>query len=335
LTTGNYPYIIAEIGVNHEGSMAKRAGADAVKFQAYRAATLATSRATRYWDGRLETTHDQRGLFAKYDKFGESEYRSLAAYCIDIGIDFGCTPFDHEAVDYLEPLVAFYKVASGDITNVPLLRYIAGKGKMVIMSTGASRCDEICRAVLTLRKSGGNEIALLHCVSSYPTQRRDANLRMIVGLQRSFPGVPIGYSDHTIPDDTMSVLVTAATLGAVALEKHFTWDKRLSGNDHYHAMDAADLQRLRRALDNVFEILGPTSDRVSIDAELGARAHARRGIVAKTSVRAGATLGEEHLTTKRPADGISPLDWDRVVGCETRRNLDPDDPVRWEDLVTE
>jgi N-acetylneuraminate synthase len=202
------PYVIAEIGVNHEGSLdqAKRlielaaeGGADAAKFQSYTADTLASRDSPAYWDMTKEPTSSQHELFDKYSSFGEGEYVELAEHCGSFGIDFLCTPFDDWSVEFLEPLVPAYKVASADITNVPFLRRIASKGKPVVLSTGASTLAEIGLATDTLKQGGSSEIVLLHCILNYPTNNENAHLRMITGLLRAFPDQLVGYSDHTLP----------------------------------------------------------------------------------------------------------------------------------------
>ncbi len=217
------PYIIAEIGVNHEGSLTKAkalidlaadAGAHAAKFQTYKAATLAAKESPSYWDLEKEPTESQHELFKKYDSFGPDEYAELSGHCKDRSIDFLSTPFDLDAVDMLDPLMSYFKVASADITNLPLLRKVASKGKLVILSTGASSLAEIEFAISTLRAWGSSEVILLHCVLNYPTAEEDAQLGMIGVLKRTFPECLIGYSDHVVPDETISALEAAVQSSA-------------------------------------------------------------------------------------------------------------------------
>lgn len=341
LVPGCRPYVIAEIGVNHGGSLAvaktlidlaREGGADAAKFQTYKAQALASAHSPAYWDRTKEPTSSQRELFAKYDMFGPDEYRALAKHCADVGVDFVSTPFDLDAVDFLDSLMPFYKVASADVTNVPLLRAIARKHKPVVMSTGASTITETQLAVDTLMSEGCREIALLHCVLNYPTPDADAHLRMIQGLQVAFPNLPVGYSDHTLPDLHMTSLVAAAALGAVVLEKHFTHDRTLPGNDHYHAMDVDDLKRLTTLLDRVDTLLGPDVEKKPLPSEEPARQHARRSIVLAEPVAAGAILSATNLTTKRPAHGVGAEEWDRVVGRRVTHALADDHVLQWSDL---
>jgi sialic acid synthase SpsE len=220
---GKLPYVIAEIGVNHEGDLglartlielAKEGGADAAKFQSYKASRIASRHSPAYWDTSKEPTRSQFELFSKYDRFGAAEYAALAEHCHKVGIDFLSTPFDADAVDFLEPLVPFYKVASADINNVPLLRQIAAKGKPVVLSTGASTLAEIDTAVEELARAGCGNPVLMHCVLNYPTNNSDAHLNMIAGLRRAYPQLLVGYSDHTLPDERMLILTAAWLKGA-------------------------------------------------------------------------------------------------------------------------
>ncbi|HEX5480511.1 MAG TPA: N-acetylneuraminate synthase family protein [Dehalococcoidia bacterium] len=335
------PYVIAEIGVNHGGSMARareliqlarEGGADAAKFQSYKAETLASRHSPSYWDRTKEPTASQYDLFKKYDAFNADDYVALARCCVEAGLDFLSTPFDDAAVDFLAPLVPAFKIASADLTNVPLLRRVARHGKPVLLSVGASTVAEVDGAIATLRQAGCRELALLHCVLNYPTSYADANLNMIVGLRQIYPDFVLGYSDHTLPDPAMTVLTTAHLLGAVVLEKHFTYDKSLQGNDHYHAMDAADLQVFRRQAAFIREI-GGTAVKAPLASEEIARRHARRSIVVRRAVEAGATLAEADLICKRPGTGISPLHWDEIVGRRAARPLEADALLQWDDLA--
>jgi sialic acid synthase SpsE/spore coat polysaccharide biosynthesis protein SpsF (cytidylyltransferase family) len=331
------PYIIAEIGVNHEGSLetavrlidqAKAGGAHAAKFQSYKAHTLASKHSPAYWDLKAEKTTSQFELFKKYDSFGPDEYLHLSKHCQKIGIDFLSTPFDREAIDFLEPLVPFYKVASADLTNIPFLRAIGRKQKPVVLSTGASRIDEIDTAIEELVHSGCPSLALLHCVLNYPTRYENANLAMITDLKSKYPQYIIGYSDHTLPDHSMSALCTAYTLGARIIEKHFTHDKTLPGNDHYHAMNEADLKVFVTDVTRVRTMLG-ASHKAPLASEQPARHNARRSVVLEVDLPTGTILGEHHLTTKRPGLGIAAAHWDKVIGLKINQDLKSDDVLTW------
>lgn len=340
---GSLPYVIAEIGVNHEGSlslakelidMAAAGGANAAKFQTYKAAKLAVKESPAYWDTTKEPTRSQYEVFRKFDSFEPEDYVELKRYCDKRGIDFVSTPFDSDAVDLLDLLIPFFKIASADITNTPLLRQVAGRRKPVILSTGAATLWEIENAVGELTRRGAPAIGLLHCMLNYPTNYENAGLSMISTLRRLFPHNVIGYSDHTLPEPHMVTLTTAVILGAAVIEKHFTHDKNLTGNDHYHAMDMADLKVFLENCRRVLEVSGSV-DHASRENELAARRNARRSIVAATPIRKGERITEAHLTCKRPATGISPLHWDDVVGRRASHDLDPDQILEWHDLDTE
>lgn len=337
---GAPPYVIAEIGVNHEGSMekakqlidlAKAGGAQCAKFQTYKADSLACRNSPTYWDTNEEPTKSQHALFAKHDSFGLSEYQSLAAYCRTVGIEFLSTPFDLEAVEWLDPLVHFFKIASADLTNTPLLRHVAATRKPVLLSTGASTLPEIEAAIGLLETAGTRDIVLLHCVLAYPCPHGDANLDMIAQLRRVFPGRTVGFSDHTTPDPGMRVLLAAWLKGAQVIEKHFTNDKSLPGNDHYHAMDIDDLARFIADVEFVAGLGGDGYKRV-LAIEEPARLHARRSIVAARAICPGEVLSTENLTTKRPGHGLSPILWDEILGRHARREIADDKPLVWADI---
>jgi sialic acid synthase SpsE len=342
LDARSLPYVIAEIGVNHGGSLdqarrlidlAREGGADAAKFQSYKADTLASRHSPAYWDTSMETTLSQHALFSKYDSFGAEDYIALARHCESVGIEFLSTPFDDAAIDFLDPLLPFFKIASADITNIPFLRKIAAKGKPVVLSTGASTLGEIDIAVHALEQAGCRAIALLHCVLNYPTDTVNAHLGMISGLRRAYPEHLIGYSDHTLPDEGMTSLSTAFLLGAVILEKHFTHDKTLPGNDHYHAMDVGDLRRFLDRVRLIDSLRGADDHKAPIATEAIARLNARRSIVVSRDLVAGCVLTENDITCKRPGTGISPLHWDEVIGRRTERALAADHVLQWSDLA--
>lgn len=332
------PYVIAEIGVNHEGSLelakrlielAKEGGADAAKFQTYKADTLAVRDSPYYWDLSSEPTHSQHELFKKYDSFNESDYVELAKYCANVGIEFLSTPFNDSAIEFLDPLMRFYKIASADLNNLPFLKKIAAKGKPVVLATGASTLAEISVAVDTLSRAGCREIGLLHCVLNYPTKIMDAHLGMIGSLQRSFPDLIIGYSDHTHPDESMISLLTAHLLGAVIVEKHFTHDKTLPGNDHYHAMDVNDLKRFQELVDRAHSLIGELSLKTPLPSENISRKNARRSLVLRRNLPAGHCLTAEDLTYKRPGTGIGPEHWDEIIGQALSRDCRADEILKW------
>lgn len=328
------PYVIAEIGVNHEGDVdlarrlideAAAGGADAVKFQTYKASKIASKNSPSYWDLECEPTESQHELFSKYDKFREEDYRALATYARDRNVTFCSTPFDLDAVEWLAPLMPFFKIASADITNFPLLRACAAHGKPLILSTGASYLSEIDEAVRVAREYlPANEVALLHCVLEYPTPYDHAELGAITHLRAAFPDHPIGYSDHTRPDGAMAVLTHAWLLGAEVIEKHFTHDKTLPGNDHYHAMNHDDLGTFRR----VNSLLTKTQGRglkTVLEGERVSRRNARRSLVATRDLPAGHQLTEDDLMAKRPAFGLPPQALEWVIGRRLSKAISNDE----------
>lgn len=335
------PYIIAEAGVNHEGDFetakrlileAKQGGAQAIKFQTYKAGKIASKNSPSYWDLSKEPTTSQFELFKKYDSFEENEYKKLAEYCEEVGIDFASTPFDANAVDFLNPLMSFYKIASADLTNTPFLRQVASKGKPVILSTGCATIGEVDQAISTLQEYGCEDIILLHCVLNYPTPDNHANLAGIKHLRHSYPNHLIGYSDHTVPDTEMKSLVTAYLLGAMVIEKHFTHDKTLPGNDHYHAMDKYDCENFVQRVGHVQVLLGDSTFKSPIASEKLSIKNARRSIVLTKDLKAGDVLSLDNITYKRPGTGISPLYWDDVLGKKISKNLNEDHILTWSDI---
>ena len=329
------PYVIAEIGVNHEGSMllakrlideAKEGGADAVKFQSYKAETLASKDSPSYWDRNQEPTASQYELFKKHDSFWKKEMQELKDYCDFVRIEFLSTPFDIESADFLNEMMDVYKISSSDITNKPFIEYLCKFNKPIILSTGASSLSEISEAVSWIANYG-NPLSLLHCVLNYPTPDNNANLGMIKDLKSKFPDKIIGYSDHTLPKD-MKVCEMATLLGSVIIEKHFTHDKTLPGNDHYHAMDKEDLKIYRRNIERIFNILGSFKVGAIDDEEL-ARQNARRSLVTEKFIPKGKVIEMSDLTFKRPAHGVSPKFIDEVVGKVATVDITDDVVLKW------
>lgn len=331
----NKPYIIAEAGVNHEGSMdlAKRlideaaeGGAHAIKFQSYKAETIASKDSPYYWDITKEPTKSQFELFKKYDKFWKDEYYKLKLHCDKAGIEFMSTPFDVESAMFLNDMMPVYKISSSDITNLPFIEFMCKFNKPIILSTGSSYVWEIQQALETIAKYG-NQVCLMHCILNYPTPDENAHLGMILHQRELFPDVIPGYSDHTLPKK-MEVLKIATLLGAAVLEKHFTHDKTLPGNDHYHAMDKEDLKQFFNEMDFTFNVLG-TFKKQPLASEEKSRANARRSLVALKNIKKDETITYEHLTWKRPASGISPKEINVVIGKKALRDIGEDEVMKW------
>ncbi|MCR4908066.1 MAG: N-acetylneuraminate synthase family protein [Lachnospiraceae bacterium] len=332
--------LIAEIGVNYydiaekEGisnmeaaklmiKKAAEAGVHAVKFQTYKAGTLAAKASPSYWDTTEEATTSQYELFSKFDSFGEPEYRELKEYSDECGTEFLSTAFDYPSADYLEPLMEVYKISSSDVTNLPFISHQAEKGKPVLLSVGASNYEEICRAVETVEKVNREPLVLLHCVLEYPTPLKDANLLRIESLRKNFPRCIIGYSDHTKPTENCDVIKTARNLGAVVVEKHFTLDKTLKGNDHYHAMDPEDVKRILESIKEL-ELIRGNGALISLKSEEAARKNARRSVVSACFIPSGTVIEEKMLTFKRPGTGIDPAKVYDLIGKRTVKDIEED-----------
>lgn len=333
------PYIIAEAGVNHEGKieLAKRlideameGGAQAIKFQTYRAETIASKHSPAYWDTTKEPTPSQFELFKKYDKFWKNEYEILKIYCDKAGIEFMSTPFDTESAIFLNDLMDVFKISSSDITNRPFIEFMCAFKKPIVLSTGASHMWEVEQATEWINACDV-QYALLHCVLNYPTDNKNANLAMIHHLKQKFPDKIIGYSDHTLPGD-MKNLEIATLLGAKIIEKHFTHDKKLPGNDHYHAMDKEDLKLFWSNIKRTFEVLGSDIKR-PLESETLARQNARRSLVAKRDIGMDTRITSDDLTWKRPAFGISPSQISLVIGQKTLRVIKKDQIIHWNDIT--
>ena len=342
----NKPYVIAEMGVNFYDTAnalgispldaaklyidkAAEAGINCAKFQSYKAETIVSKNSPAYWDITKEATKTQYELFQKYDHFGEEEYRELCEYTHAKGMDFTSTPFDYASADYLEDMVDFYKISSSDLSNLPFIRYIGAKGKPVYMSVGAAYLSEVDTAIRTLKESGCIDIVIFHCVLSYPTDPKDANLRVIETLKRDFPDVRIGFSDHVAPDATMMTLAVAYMLGAEVIEKHFTLDKTLPGNDHYHAGDPGDFKRAIANFRWIDMVLG-NGEKTVLACERVPRREARRSLVLTRDIKAGEIISAEDIMAKRPGTGISPEYTEIVVGRTVKRDLEEDTILRWD-----
>jgi len=340
------PYLIAEIGVNFYDTArvigitpleaaklyiekVAEAGIDCAKFQSYKAGTIVSKNSPAYWDTTKEPTKTQYELFLKHDSFGEAEYQELCEYTHSKGIDFTSTPFDYASADYLEDMVDFYKISSSDLSNLPFIRHIGAKSKPVVLSVGAAYLSEVDEAIRALKESGCKDITILHCVLSYPTDPKDANLRIIDTLKKDFPDVKVGFSDHVAPDDTMMTLAVAYMLGADVIEKHFTLDKTLPGNDHYHAGEPEDFMKAIKNFKWIDTVLG-SGEKTVLECEMIPRREARRSLVLTHDMKAGDKIQMEDLMPKRPGTGISPIYTDIVVGRRVIRDLAEDTILAWD-----
>lgn len=332
-------FVIAEAGVNHNGDVglarqlvdaAVAAGADAAKFQTFKAERVASTGARKaaYQTATTGGTESQLDMIRRLE-LGAEQFRDLKLHCDEVGIQFLSTPFDHDSVDLLCELnVPAFKVPSGEITNLELLRHISGKGKPVILSTGMANLEEVERAVATLLSAGAPALAILHCVSNYPAADADVNLRAMATMAAHF-GVPVGYSDHTLG---IEISVAAAALGAAIIEKHFTLDRTLSGPDHRASLDPAGLGDMVSGIRRAEAALGDGIKRPR-PAEEDTRRAARRSLFVDRSLQAGVEIAPSDIVALRPGDGIGVEELDRVVGRRTTRELTTGDKLAWEDMA--
>jgi len=333
------PYVIAEIGANHNGDMelakqlidaAKTAGADAAKFQSWTVNSLISDaeyeRNVEYAD-KDRHFGSLREMVERY-QLSESQHRELVNHCQKRGIDFLSTGFSPAEVDLLDSLdVPAFKVASMDINHLPLLEYIGSKRRPVMLSTGMATLSEIARAVDVLRGAGQSQIVLLHCVSIYPPEPSMVNLKNIGGLRSSFR-VPVGFSDHSLGT---SIPVAAVALGACVVEKHFTLDKHMEGWDHAISADSEDLTRLVAECRETYTALGST-ERVVGEAEVAKRSKFRRRLVLRVAVKRGHVLTADDFDFKRPGTGIGPDEMSYVLRRTLKRDCPAGHELDWDDL---
>ena len=330
-------YIIAEVGVNHNGSLerakamvvaAATAGVDAVKFQTFKAATLVTRFAAKadYQESATGTEESQYEMLKKLE-LTYADFQALEACCIENEVEFLSTPFDLSTIDLLVELgIKKWKLPSGEMTNLPYLRKIGSMGQEVIASTGMCDLDEITAALDVLESAGTarGQITLLHCNTEYPTPMNDVNLRAMETLRSTFLGLKgVGYSDHTLG---IEVSISAVALDATVIEKHFTLDRNLPGPDHRASLEPDELKSMVQAIRNIEIALGDGVKKPS-PSELKNRPIARKSIIAARCIVAGETFTEENLTVKRPGTGISPMRWDEWIGQTANRNYNEDELI--------
>lgn len=335
------PFVIAEVGVNYDNSMeyaeelikaAKRAGANAVKFQTYKPSKIVAIDSPKYWEDD-KPAETQFEFFKRSNTFYHEEAKEIARLCKANKIIFMSTPFDLDSVDLLETLgVPAYKIASADITNFPLLRKVAKTKKPVLLSTGASSIGEIETATRLIEEEGNSNIVLLHCILAYPTPVEHSNLRMIKNLRDIFPQYEVGWSDHVIPEDNVVVPTVAAVMGATVIEKHFTTDRTRKGNDHFHSLDEGQLKQLIENLSIVHSSLGQYLKQ-PLEIEEPARLNARRSIAAAEKIVKGETFSEENLIMLRPGSGIHPMFLDKIIGLRAKRDVRAGYLLSWEDVL--
>ena len=326
-------YIIAEAGVNHNGSLeiakkmvdaAGKAGADAIKFQTFTAENIVTKNATKA-EYQIKNTGEDISQYAMLKKLELSyaDFKELKAYCDDSGIEFLSTPFDLESIDFLQELgIRFLKIPSGEITNFPYLRKIGQTGMPVIMSTGMSTLEEVGEAIRVLREYGSNEISLLHCTTEYPAPLDSVNLRAMQTMAEAF-NLPVGYSDHT---SGIAVSVAAVAMGAVIIEKHFTLDRNMEGPDHKASLEPDELKAMVQSIRDVEMAMG-TGEKGLSYSELKNVSVVRKSIVAKRAIRKGMLFSEDNLSVKRPGTGVNPMQWNKVIGLCAKRDYEEDEMI--------
>lgn len=325
--------IIAEAGVNHNGDLglalkmadaAKAAGADIVKYQTFQPEELASRYADKasYQKETTDAGESQLAMLKKLTLPPEG-YRQLRLHCDQIGIGFASTPFERTSVALLDELdLPFWKVPSGEVTNLPYLLAIAKTQKPAVMSTGMCEMEEIQAAMDVLRNNGTPKITLLHCNTEYPTPYEDVNLRAMETMRERF-GVDVGYSDHT---PGIEVPIAAAALGAVMIEKHFTLDRSMEGPDHKASLEPEELAAMIKAVRHIEAALGNREKTVS-PSEAKNRDIARKSIVARRAIARGEVFTEENLTVKRPGGGVSPMRWFEVLGAAAARDFAEDELI--------
>ena len=324
---GHPCFVIAEAGVNHNGSleiarrlvdMAVETGANAVKFQTFKAERVVTPNAAKadYQSRATASSESQREMLRRLE-LPQEAYRELMAYCRERGILFMSTPFDEESADFLDGLgMVVFKMPSGELTNIPFLAHVARKGKLMIVSTGMSHLGEVETAVRAIRSAGNEGLILLHCISSYPANPAEANLRAMHTMATAFR-VPVGYSDHTLG---IEVALAAVALGACVIEKHFTSDKKLPGPDHQASLEPDELMALVQGIRTVEAALGH-GRKEPAPSEANTTAVARRSLVAARDIAMGRTLTGELIAIQRPGTGLPPSLMSQVIGRVAAKDI--------------
>jgi N,N'-diacetyllegionaminate synthase len=326
-------FIIAEAGVNHNGSLilakqlidvAVEAQADAVKFQTFKADQLVSQKAEKAnYQKAVTNAEESQYTMIKKLELDEPAHRELLAYCSHKNIQFLSTPFDHSSIDLLNQLgMKIFKIPSGEITNLPYLRHIGGLNKEIILSTGMADLGEVEDALNVLTQAGTNinNIRVLHATTEYPCPMSEVNLLAMQTLHHAF-GVKVGYSDHT---RGIEVPIAAVAMGATVIEKHFTLDRNMEGPDHKASLEPQELVAMVRAIRNIEQALGDGRKKAS-RSELKNMPVARKSIVAKIAIKKGDSFNEANLTVKRPGHGISPMRWNDILGMVAQKDLEPDE----------
>lgn len=338
ISENNPAFVIAEAACNHMCRMdlakrmideAVKAGADAVKFQTYKAEKLVTKKAVAFW-GKEKMS--QMEYYKRLDRFGKTEYIELFEYAGEKGIVGFSSPFDEENADMLNEIgMPVFKIASCEIPNLHFIKHIARFNKPIILSTGASEIQEIDRAIEAVLKEGNNRLILLACTLSYPTKYKDANFFRIRTLKKQYPEFIVGISDHTEPDSNMVIPSVAVALGAKVVEKHYTLDRSMKGSGHFFAVNPQDLKKMVDNIRLTEKILGNGKLGVA-DSEKKAWESARRSIVAEIFIKKGEIIDRKKLGLKRPADGLGADKLNDVIGKRAKQDIKPDEKIKPEML---
>ena len=333
----NRTLIIAEAGVNHNGSIelakklvekAKEAGVDYIKFQTFKASKLVTKAAKQaeYQQKNVGKEGDSQYQMLKKLELSPEEHEVLIDYCHQLGIKFFSTAFDFDSIDYLHSLnLGLWKIPSGEVTNYPFLKRIAAYNEPTILSTGMCDMEDVRAAVEALYKNGLSKenLILLHCNTEYPTPFEDVNLKAMDALRKEF-GVEVGYSDHT---KGIEVPIAAVALGATVIEKHFTLGRNMEGPDHKASLEPDELKAMVSAIRNIEKAVGGDGTKHVSESEKKNIAIARKSIVAACDIKAGEEFTEQNLTVKRPGSGISPMRWEEVLGQKAKKDFNEDDLI--------
>lgn len=329
--------IIAEAGVNHNGSIemarllieaAADAGADFVKFQTFKADSLVskTAKKAEYQRININDGDDSQYLMLKNLELNENMHNELIVHCKYCGIQFLSSGFDKESINYLDNLnIPFFKIPSGEITNKPYLQHIARKGRPIVISTGMANMEEIKAALTVLTDNNLHKdlITVLHCNTEYPTPMEDVNLKAMWHIRDEL-GVKVGYSDHT---NGIEVPIAAVAMGAIVIEKHFTLDRNLPGPDHKASLEPSELKAMISAIRKIEKAVSGSGIKVPSPSEQKNKEIARKSIVAARAINKGEIFNEDNLTVKRPGNGISPMQWDEVIGQTAKRNFQEDELI--------
>ena len=332
-------FLIAEAGVNHNGSLsiarslvdvAADSGVDAIKFQTYKTEKLilqSTEKAS-YQQSKVNKEESFYEMLKKYE-LEEGNFKILKEYCDEKGLIFLSTPFDTSSVELLEDLnVPAYKIGSGDMNNFPLIKLICSKGKPILLSTGMATLEEVKDSVDLIKNNSVEEVVIFQCTTSYPTKLEDVNLNVIDLYKKEFPNEIIGFSDHS---QGITASIGAAAKGAKVIEKHFTLDKEMEGPDHKASLDPTELRKWVNEIRNLEKALG-FNKKIRIKSELELSKIARKSIVSIKDLKKGEILSEDNIGIKRPGTGISPKEFEKILGRSINKDILKDSVIFWEDV---